>query len=502
VTSDSEGSRGADGRAEEGGGAGAHQMPGTASEALREGARLGCGALFGRLLTVQALVPLLFGGVLLSAAWQLASLELSRRTLERELHGRTSGVVEPLWWRLDFDPSRLGDATNWRALTDPEVCALLRFAPSGAGEVTSFYCRRFDRYETAYLFSEAGVLGTGVPARWLDADGMPRFEVRLSQRAADWLAAHPAAVDPFVALAGDAETPDTLGQAPPSAGARWLGGDWQHLDDPFFHMLQQWSRRPREITVAFDPERPTRAVPLAALRDGTLGDPDGVAVMALAPALGVLGGIFWLFGARFLALGVFGGRRARLLGTVVAVGSLALVPLLGASVGKLLTSLWSDAERAVIFLRQEMIGLPPMLELRESASPGAPGDLALEWTLAGSRFAPMLERMPLAPPAAGDTDAVLRDLSRQVKERLAALPDEGAREALETARRLQEAGEGAEVGLLFIEGALALLEDPRRDGTVHAEAEALLGALRWRPPSRNPDRGAAAERRRLLALLP
>lgn len=71
-------------------------------------------------------------------------------------------------------------------------------------------------------------------------------------------------------------------------------------------------------------------------------------------------------------------------------------------------------------------------------------------------------------------------------------------ELLRWATSVQERGAGEELGLLFVDAALELLDDEARAEEVRHQAQELLRAVHDHEPSDNPHRLAVAERARIL----
>ena len=451
-------------------------------------------ALTARMLFLPALVWLIVGAGLLMGAWTLVEEERERRENLAALTGRAPGVVEAPWWRLDFDPELLGGAANWPVATTASACARLRFVPDGGRETTTAYCRRYPRgvvHDSLFTWEEA--LGP-VPVRRVGADGLPRIEIRLAPSLVNRLDERAAEERSSPRDTESVRAPERVRR-----GGRFLREVWRDVDDPFLRLLEEWSRGSAAVTLAYAPDDPARAVPRAVLEEEfrVSGEARPLPGWALAVPLGLFGLAGWSVGCYLLT----GGRRWAT--AVLAAGALALLPWASGSAGRVLGHLWGGAELALAFIQSEMLVLPPELVLDASAGEdGADGE-ALVWTLESSEYAELLRWIELTPPAdPTDADGVLRHLAEEVRRQATALPDEDVAELLGWAASLQERGEGEEIGLLFVDAALALEDDRARSETVRRRAERLLRAVARHPPSDNPYRLAVDERRRILERVP
>lgn len=449
--------------------------------------------LVSRIVFVQSLVWFLLGAGFLLGAWALWEEDLGRQETLAAFAGRAPGTIEAPFWRLDMDPDLLGTGTNWNGFSRREACARVRFAPEGGEEVTTTYCRRFpDGFETGSVFTWEKALGP-VPVRWVDDTGMPRLEIRLSRRLARWLEQRGPEEDVFY-RPQDSHGPESARRAD-----RLLASLWQDLDDPFLRLLEEWSKPPPAVPVAYAPDDPARAAPLALLRE-QYTVPGGSGAMpgwVLAAILGFIGTLSWAAGAY---LATFQNRWAT---AVLVVAGLAAVPWASPFAGKTLSYVWSDADVALAFIQSEMLALPPELVLAEPARGSDSESEPLVWSLETSSYWRLLRWIELRPPAeAISDDAVLRHLADQVHRQAVALPDGELTELLAWAGTVQERGEGEELGLLFVDAALELEADEARSESVRRQAERLLWAVDRYRPSDNPHRGAVEERRRILARLP
>lgn len=454
------------------------------------------GVLVARFFFLNGLIWLLVGGGMLTAAWVLVQGELARQERIETFSGRVTGTIEDPRWYLEGDPELLGDGTFWQAVVEATACARLRFEPVGAEETITTYCRELGPgLARGPVLTWEESLGP-MPVSWVDERGMPRIELRLDPRLVRWLDERGPEVH---RIFYDVETfhgPDRARRAD-----RLLGDVWRSLDDPFLRMLEEWSKPP-EVTVAYLPGEPSQALPLPLLDGDTIDNIDGgIPIWGLAVPFALFGLLAWGAGSYLVT-----GQRPVATTVLVVLGVVAIPWSSGPAV-KLLGYFWEDAELAVLFLRSDSFGLPPTLELDvQDASHRFEGEgepLRVAWTLEMSSYGDLFHWIDLEPPPQGlASDEVLRHLAGQVHRQAAALPDEELAALLAWATSVQERSQGEEIGLLFVDAALALRGDPDRSREVRWSADELLTAIALHPPSDNPHRLAVEERQRILARVP
>ncbi|HEX2165014.1 MAG TPA: hypothetical protein VHM02_13805, partial [Thermoanaerobaculia bacterium] len=290
----------------------------------------------GRMALLFALPWLVFGGMFLSGAWQMGAGAVAERERRAALTGRGEAVVEASWWRIDFDPAPLGDdGTNWRDLARRELCSRFRFVSADDGPA-AVACRRFHG-----LADGRELLADGdpeLPVRWVDAAGRPALDLRLSPRADAWLAARPASWWPLVPQ-------DDAMRARHRPGSE-LDALLIEADAPAELLLAAWDpAAAAAVAMAFDPERPARAVPLAALapRRAPPGEPP------LLPIFAVVGLLLWSVGCTALTAGARRWVRAALI-----AGTLLLLPWWGSHLHRALGLLWQPAGGLASFLGPEL----------------------------------------------------------------------------------------------------------------------------------------------------
>jgi hypothetical protein len=450
------------------------------------------GGLFvGRVRVITAVLPLLFGGVLLTGAWEWGSTVRRQRDDLATLTGRGEARVEASWWRIDFDSAPLGDhGTNWRALTRRELCSRFRFVDGSGGGPVSVACRTYRGLDHGHSLLYAA--SPELPVRWTDAAGRPSVDLRLTARAEDWLTARPAMWWPLLpqdeaTRAGHQECDE-------------LEALLLEMDEPVeLLLLAAEAAAGPPVAMAFDPERPARALPVPALAAAEAGRAD----LAYLPFLAVGGGLLWAIGC-----GIFTwGSRPWVQAVVIAATLLAL-PWWSGGLDRVLGFLWQPAGELFPFLGPEMVGLPSVVSPRvDEGGDWIGGDAAATaerlrpLSFVTSHYADVLDevadRLPTAAPGA-TPDEVLAGAAAAVEAAVLALPEDRLAAlvgALYRHGRLDAHG----ADLLFLPAVHRLSLDGSRPAPARRATLVLSDMATAAPPS--PDQPAWRERRRLWRLL-
>ncbi len=374
------------------------------------------GFLAGHVASLAGAVLLAIGAIFLLNAWSSGPAHSRRATALRSLTARGVATVERAWWRLDFDPSPLGeDGTNWQDLSTPELCASIRFAGPAGEPVAAVYCRRWQALSRATRLTDEAELAPGAPMAWMDAAGRPLVDLRFSGRAFDWLSRRPPS---FWFVIG----PELSARAHRLARNE-LDVLWVMIDDPLSRLAHAWSARlAPTLPVAYDPARPTRALPVGVLEEALRPD---VTTTIFPVALGIGGLAFWTVGW----FAVLGSRR-KVVTALVALATAAAVPWWGDRAGRLIGHIWEPAGGFVEFFARELVHRPPQAVIRDPGYEGEPGDVRRPWSLETSLFAPLLGRLTLERPATPtDAPAIRRALVDSIRVQ-SAEPDREVAELL------------------------------------------------------------------------
>jgi hypothetical protein len=455
----------------------------------RHAARVLGGLVVGRVRMIAAAIPLLFGGIFLAGAWDWGADAWSRRQDRLAMTGRGEARVEASWWRIDFDPEHLGEHdTNWRDLTRRTLCSRFRFVDGSDGGPVSVACRTVRRLDDGSLLLHAD--SPELPVRWRDEAGRPRLDLRLTARAEDWLAAHPALWWPLV---------------PQDEATRWAHVAGSELDALLIEadhpaellLLAHRQAAAPAVTMAFDPAAPARAMPLAALVPAADDLPD----LGFLPFLALAGLLLWTLGCVLATLELRPWVRV-----AVVAGTLAFLPWWSGALPRALELLWRPAGQMFVFMGPELVGHPAAVASAEAEADGdwlvgQPVERARPLTFATSRYgdvlAPLADALP-APAPGASADELLAAAAAAATERVLALPDAHLAELVE---RLHAHGRLAAHGadLLFLEAMYRLSLDPDRPTLARPATLVLSSMASAEPPA--PDALAAGERRRLWALL-
>ena len=408
---------------------------------------------------------ILIGAFLLSGFWQLGP-ELWKAQKEfEEIIGVREGRIERSWWWIDFCPELVGDAgfargaaTYWGPITAPEFCVRVRYYHPSYGDASAVACWRFGRVRSEWMFYENALLALypdDVPAPWIDDTGSSLLELRYSARAHRWLSEHEPASWHLL--------PQTDAGRESAAEGKVIDALWIAVDEPLDHMLRDWSRPGGRMVVAYHPERPGWALPVPML------------VTALAPpsepfapyALGGFGLFLWFFGwVRF-----FGGK-ARILGWVVALGTLATLPLWG---GRITDLIGKESLVATMAIMPE----PPALLFKGADESIEEGVVRRPWSFKTSFYTDVLSGLEIVRPRyATSPDDVLRALADSVSRQVLELAEEEQVRLFERLRDLNEQ-DRTEIRFLFIDVARRL--SLASDGTPGMPAISFLPSLPIRP---------------------
>lgn len=329
---------------------------------------------------VAGLLVTAFGLLLLLAGWRAGPPQWRAARELAALTATLPGEVEELWWRLDFDPRPLGDGgaathdrptsdagANWLALTAPELCARLRFPrPTGTTAQRAVFCRCWSELRNVDLLL-APELALGVQAIRAASDGSPALDIRLSERALGWLAAHPPAV--FWVH------PDVAFDVVPKMRSELELLTWV-VADAERNFAGSSSAGPAAIDVAYDPADPRRAAPAALRNDPLLRSPLDRAFPLLAGGAGL---VAWCAGWVFL-LGARGRRLA--LALVIGLAGGLTVPIWGERAAHFLGETAPPVGSFVDSLTRSLVPSAPLPTFRAPDYRGEPGDRSRPWAAA------------------------------------------------------------------------------------------------------------------------
>lgn len=372
--------------------------------------------MFGGAALLVAAVPLLLLG------WRMVEAHRAERELGPRLAGRAEGRIAAHFWRLDVNP---GTAPAEGPLplfyhARSEVWMTVELPDPAGGAPHRLSYRVADRPPLAHHYVKEIPMRPGTPMAlpWAEPEsGWPRVEVRIPGPVATRLRASPASSWPVSYV----EEEFAADRAPGDELAKLR----IELDEPWEALARLWRRPPPELRVAmaFDPDRPERAVPVADLeRLGTRP-----AAITLLPAFLALGAGVVLYAMGML--GVLAGMRP-LFAVPLALAVLLALPW------------WGD--RASWFLERAIPGAGRFVsdiaasELEERLGDRLPrpepaGDERFVYAPEEGFFAELLApfRLERPDPPPADPDAAWRALTDQLAAQALALPESEQRALLQ-----------------------------------------------------------------------
>ena len=227
---------------------------------------------------------LLFGGIFLGVAWQVAMKPLVDMRQYAGLTSAISGHIVESWAALNFDPGDLPTGKlYWDRASKISRCAVVEYNAGdwGAPLRRAFCGMRINFSDNFRLNDWDEALQDGIPFTFLrDASGFEVQEIRMSKTTLDWISKHPPR--------------DTFGMSkPPPTTA--LAALREQFDWPVDIAALSWTRSVPDFPLRVDPQHPQEAMPAKTVEDSRNWNPTG-AVLALL--LAVPGFWVWRMGIR------------------------------------------------------------------------------------------------------------------------------------------------------------------------------------------------------------
>lgn len=433
------------------------------------------GTLLGRLTRIYAALWLGAGGLVLGIAWQAGPQQLLQSWHFAKLSARAEARIVESWLALDVALADMGDNPRWRAFTKAAPCVVVEYDGREWGEaLRRAFCGNRFLFSEAYTLQDLREIAPRVPFAWSrDASGFAQPELRMSERALDWLARAPAG--------------ETVLMGPPPKNALELLR--RELERPVDHAIAGWAEPAPRFALVVDPANPSDAMPADFVAERLESGPNWV-VFALFGWLGLLA---WSGGMRLLLGDI--GKPALAIATVL--------PLLG-------LPWWSDSlPRGLRALHRDVGGM--IGDMLDSIDPlgrlvasepqaallvnGARLTLPAGAGLYADTFGRLRFTRPDPPPSS--PDAALAALAESVRVQVAALsPDE--RVALFSRLATDKADDLKQAGLVFLPAAREALIDPQSAAAVRQSARGFLSDWVTQPVLEpHPSHAAFAERVRL-----
>ena|SRR5579883_2929672 len=399
---------------------------------------------------------LLFGGIFLGVAWQIAVKPLVDAREYASFTSPTSGRIVESWAALDFDPGNLpAGKLYWDRVSKISRCVVVEY---GAGDWNAplrraFCGMRLDFSDHFRLSDWAEALQGDIPFTFLrDASGFEMQEVRMSKATLDWISRH----SPW----------DTFGTSkPPPATA--LAALREQLDLPVEVAVVSWTRPVPDFPLRFDPQHPQNAMPTQFVEDTRHWNPTA-AVLALL--LAVPGFWVWRMGMR-----VFFPTEP----SPAVLWILTLLPLLALPWwGEALPKLLAHANRNWAKIASSMLDDVTRSSRLIASSPDDAefaGGERLVWRVDQGAYADTFGRIRYAKPepAPRNREEVIAALRAQTDQQMAQMTAQEKLAVLQQLMRDKEHNRD-QVQIVFTTAAESIERDPHADPEVHRAARRFL----------------------------
>jgi len=399
---------------------------------------------------------LLFGGIFLGVAWQVAMKPLIDMRQYAGFTSATSGRIVESWATIDFDPANLPAAKlYWDRASKISRCAVVEYSAGdwGAPLRRAFCGMRLNFGDRFRLTDWSEALQDGIPFTFQrDPSGFEVQEVRMSKATLDWISKHPPR--------------DTFGMSkPPPATA--LAALREQFDSPVDVAVLSWTRTVPEFPLHFDPQRPQEAMPTQAVEDSRDWNPTGA---FLALLLAVPGFFVWRMGIRVF----FPTEPSPLVLWILTLLPLLALPWWGEMLPKLLAHANRDWATIASGMLDDITRSSRLIASSPDDAEFARGE-RLVWRLDQGMYADTFGRIRYTQPepAPKTKDEVIAALRAQTAAQVAQM---SVQEQLTLLQRLMEDKEHdrKDVQIVFTTAAEAIERDPRADPAVHRAARRYL----------------------------
>lgn len=397
---------------------------------------------------------LLFGGVFLGVAWQVAAQPLVDAHRYAPYTATASGRIVESWAALDFDPRSLPkDKLNWSRFSKISRCEVIEYSAADfSAPLRRAFCGMqltFD--ENFRLHDWTEMLQEGIPFTFLrDRSGFEVQELRLSRTALDWISSHP----PW----------DEFGRA---KHATALAALKPQFDWPIDIATLSWTTTVPPFPLRYDPAHPELAMPAQTVADGQHWSWLGAVVMLV---FGFVGLMVWRFGMQMF----FATEPSPLV-----IWVLTLLPLLA-------LPWWSDALPQLLgHVNHNWASIAgDMMDdvtrgTRLLASAPADASLAtgerLVWRLDQGEYADTFGRIRFAKPVPPPKSAaeVAAALSAQAAEQVARFAPEQQLALMQHLTQDKENGRDRDQAV-FKAAAESIARDANADSALHRAARQFL----------------------------
>jgi hypothetical protein len=400
---------------------------------------------------------LLFGGMFLGVAWQVAFKPLVDQQRYAAYTAATSGRIVESWAALSFDPADLpASKLYWDRASKISRCAVVEYTATGEWNAPlrrAFCGMRLDFSDNFRLFDWSEMLQEGIPFTFQrDASGFEVQELRVSRATLDWISMHPPR--------------DTFGMSkPPPTTA--LAALREQLDWPIDVATLSWTVDVPDFPLRYDPRRPQEAMPTRFVEDSARWN---VFASLLALVLAVPGFLVWR-----LAIRLFFPTEP----SPAVLWALTLLPLLALpwwsdALPKLIARANRDWATIASGMLDDVTRTSRLIATAPEEAELARGERLL-WRLDQGEYADTFGRVRFAKPAPApkSKDEVLAALRSQAAVQVTAMP---APDRLTLLQRLsQDHRNGRDrVRAVFTTAAENALRDAGADAATHKAARRFL----------------------------
>ncbi|MGH8123668.1 MAG: hypothetical protein ACREPT_12955, partial [Rudaea sp.] len=199
---------------------------------------------------------LLFGGIFLGVAWQMAIQPVVDARHYAPFTATASGKIVESWAAVDFDPASLpAGKLYWDRASKITRCAVVEYSVGDwAAPLRRAFCgMRLEFSDDFRLQDWTEMLQPGIPFTFLrDASGFEVQELRMSRVALDWISKHPPR-DTFM-----------LSKPAPTTALAALK---EQFDWPIDIAVLSWTKTVPAFPLRYDPENPAAAMPAKTVED-------------------------------------------------------------------------------------------------------------------------------------------------------------------------------------------------------------------------------------------
>jgi len=401
---------------------------------------------------------LLFGGIFLGIAWQVAAKPVIDSRYYAAFTESASGKIVETWAALDFEPENLPPGKlYWQRVSKISRCAVVEYS-GGAADWNAPLRRAFcgmqlDFSENFRLQDWAEILQEGIPFTFMrDASGFEVQEIRVSKATLDWISKHP--------------PHDTFGYSKPLPRTA-LEALREQLDSPVEIAVLSWTTTVPAFPLRYAPEHPELAMPAQVVASSRAWSGFGVVLVLL---LTIPGLYIWRFGIRLFFFTE---------PSPVVLWVLTLLPLLALPWwGEVLPKIIARANRDWAMIATDMLDDVTRDSRLIATSPDdaefAHGE-RLVWRLNQGQYADTFGRIAFAKPDPAPTNAaeVLAALQAQAAAQVARFTPQEQLALLQRLTQDKQNGRGRDQKV-FTSAAEAIERDASADREVHRAARRFL----------------------------